>query len=296
MNKHPNSKVTIGFERNIVEIPLNAILPIREVKGYDHSFGKYKAIVASIQTIGIVEPLIVYPNKDAKGTWLLLDGHMRLRALKELHHQMAPCLVSRQDDAYTYNEKVNRISIIQEHRMITKALAGGVTEEEIAKALNIDVKKVTKGKGLLTGLHPEVIQILKDKPISDRALRVFKRVRAYRQIEMANLMVDASNYAFSYAQALLTGTPQDQLAESSKAKNVKGLSAEEIARIEKESESVSREFRIFNEAHGENTLHLTGIRRYVRKLVENTKIKRFLEHRHPELYEELNELATLDSL
>ena len=296
MSSSPHSKITIGFEDKVVKLPLDSILPIRQIKGHDYGFGKYKAIIASIQAIGIVEPLVVYPNKGVKNTWLLLDGHMRLHALKELHHHAAPCLVSCQDDAYTYNDKINRISIIQEHRMITKALASGVTEEEIAKALSIDVTKIVKGKGLLAGLHAETIQILKDKPISERALKILKRVCAYRQIEMANLMVDANNYTFSYAHALLTGTPQDQLAKPAKARKIKGLSAEEMSRIQKESENVSHEFRMFKEAYGENTLQLTTIRRYVRKLIENLKIKRFLEQRHPELYEELSELAALDSL
>ena len=50
------------------------------------------------------------------------------------------CLVSTDDEAFTYNKRVNRIAIIQEHRMILKAIERGVPEERIAKALNIDVK------------------------------------------------------------------------------------------------------------------------------------------------------------
>lgn len=290
------SKVRLGFERRGVELPLAAILPIRQVKPSDGCFGKYRAVLASIRAIDLVEPLVVYPNKGAKGTYLLLDGHLRLKALQELERPTAPCLISTDDDAFTYNDKVNRLSLIQEHRMIMKALEGGVSEKQIADALDLDVKKIVQGKNLLDGLHPEAVQILKEKPISERALRIMKQVKALRQIEMAQLMVSGNNYTFAYARALLVGTSRDQLAKPEEPKKVKGLSAEEIARMEREMEGLERDFRIFQDQFGENTLHLGAAQRYVRKLLDNAKVKKFLHQRHSEILEELNDLAALESL
>lgn len=292
----PPAKVRFGFERRGVELPLSSILPIRQVKPSDGCFGKYRAVLASIRSIGIVEPLVVHPNKGAKGTFLLLDGHLRLKALQELKRVTAPCLVSTDDDAFTYNDKVNRLSLIQEHRMIMKALEGGVSEQQIAEALDLDVKKIVEGKNLLDGLHPEAVQILKEKPITERALRILKQVKALRQIEMAQLMVSGNNYTFAYARALLVGTSRDQLAKPEEPKKVKGLSAEEIARMEREMESLERDFRIFQDQFGQNTLHLGAAQRYVRKLLDNPKVKKFLQQRHPEIFEELADLAVLEAL
>ena len=290
------NKVRLGFERRGIDLPLTAILPIRQVKPADGCFGKYRAVLASIRAIGLVEPLVVHPNKGAKGTYLLLDGHLRLKALQELERPTAPCLVSTDDDAFTYNDKVNRLSLIQEHRMIMKALEGGVSEKQIAEALDLDVRKIIQGKNLLEGLHPEVVQILKDKPITERALRILKQVKALRQIEMSQLMVSGNNYTFAYARALLVGTARDQLAKPEEPKRVKGLSAEEIARVEREMESLERDFRIFQDQFGQNTLHLGAAQRYLRRLLDNTKVKRFLQQRHPEILEELNDIAALESL
>lgn len=290
------NKVRLGFERRGIDLPLTAILPIRQVKPADGCFGKYRAVLASIRAIGLVEPLVVHPNKGAKGTYLLLDGHLRLKALQELERPTAPCLVSTDDDAFTYNDKVNRLSLIQEHRMIMKALEGGVSEKQMAEALDLDVRKIIQGKNLLEGLHPEVVQILKDKPITERALRILKQVKALRQIEMSQLMVSGSNYTFAYARALLVGTARDQLAKPEEPKRVKGLSAEEIARMEREMESLERDFRIFQDQFGQNTLHLGAAQRYLRRLLDNTKVKRFLQQRHPEILEELNDIAALESL
>jgi hypothetical protein len=43
---------------------------------------------------------------------------MRLIALRDLGQDSAPCLVATDDEAYTYNSRVNRLSTIQEHFMI----------------------------------------------------------------------------------------------------------------------------------------------------------------------------------
>ncbi len=290
------AKVRFGFERRGVELPLTAILPIRQVKPSDGCFGKYRAVLASIRAVGLVEPLVVHPNKGAKGTYLLLDGHLRLKALQELERLTAPCLISTDDDAFTYNDKVNRLSLIQEHRMIMKALEGGVSEKQIAEALDLDVKKIIQGKNLLDGLHPEAVQILKEKPITERALRIMKQVKALRQIEMAQLMVSGNNYTFAYARALLVGTNPDQLVKPDEPKKVKGLSSEEIARMEREMESLERDFRIFQDQFGQNTLHLGAAQRYIRKLLDNAKVKKFLQQRHSEILEELNDIAALETL
>lgn len=289
-------KVRIGFEKKPIELQLSDILPIRQVKPIDGCFGKYRTMLASIKAIGLVEPMVVYPNRAARGTYLLLDGHMRLKALQEIGQETAMCLVSTDDDAFTYNDKINRIALIQEHQMIMKAIAGGVTEDAIAKALDIDVKAVASQKRLLDGIHPEAVQLLKDKAITARALGVLKNVKALRQIEMAQLMVSGNNYTFSYARALLVGTSKEQMVKPDEPKKVRGMSAEDVTRMEKEMESMERDFRLFQDQYGENTLHLGAAQRYVRKLLDNAKVKRFLNQRHPEILEELQELATLEAL
>ncbi len=289
-------KVRIGFERRGIELPLSAILPIRQVKPADSCFGKYRAVLASIKAGGLVEPLVVFPNKNDKGTFLLLDGHLRLKALQELGHENALCLISTEDDAFTYNDKVNRLTIIQEHKMVMKALEHGVSEEQIARALDLDVKRIIAGKNLLEGVHPEAVQILKDKPISERALRILKQVKALRQIEMAQLMVSGNNYSYGYTRALLVGTQQEQLVKPDQPKQVKGMSAEDVTRMEQEMKSLERDFRVFQDKFGENTLHLGATQRYVRRVLDNAKVKRFLQQRHPEIMEELADLVALEKL
>ena len=78
-------------------------------------------------------------TSNDRGKYLLLDGHLRIEVLKDRGETEVVCLVSTDDEAFTYNKRVNRLAIIQEHRMILKAVERGVSGGRIAKALNVDV-------------------------------------------------------------------------------------------------------------------------------------------------------------
>jgi hypothetical protein len=77
---------------------------------------------------------------------------------------------------------------------------------------------------------------------------------------------------------------------------VKGLKAEDIAQMEREMESLERDFRIYQDGYGENTLALNVIQRYVKRLIELAQVKRFLNKCYPEILDELTDLASLESL
>lgn len=296
MTSSTTRSITNAFERQTITLPLDRILPIRPMQSSDQAFGKYRTILASIRELGVIEPLVVHPQRGSRENYVLLDGHMRLRALRELGHVDATCLVATNDDAFTYNDKISRVAPIQEHRMIMKAIEQGVTPDDIARALDVDADRIKRSMNLLDGIHPEVVEMLKDKPITDSALRVFKKVKAVRQLDFAHLMVSMGNYSRGYAQALLIATPQEMLVKPESPKNIKGLKPEELAQMEREMETLERDFKIYQDSYGENTLSLNVIQRFVKRLVENPQIARFLSKRYAEIIEELNDLVALDAL
>ncbi|MBX3738968.1 MAG: ParB N-terminal domain-containing protein [Candidatus Didemnitutus sp.] len=289
-------KIEGAFERRTVTLPLDRIMPIRPIQANDQAFGKFRAILASIREIGVIEPMVVHPQRGSRENFVLLDGHMRLRALRELGRAEAVCLVATNDDAFTYNDKISRVAPIQEHRMIMRAIEQGVTPEQIARSLDIDADRIKRSMNLLDGIHPDVVEMLKDKPITDSALRVFKKVKAMRQLDFAHLMVSMGNYTRGYAQALLIATPPDMLVKPQAPKSVKGLKPEELAQMEREMETLERDFRAHQDGYGENTLSLNVVQRFVKRLTENPQVARFLTKRYPEILEELNDLVALEAL
>jgi hypothetical protein len=56
----------------------------------------------------------LYLSQDAKAEmFILLDGHLRLEAVKQLGQTHVRCLIATDDEAYTYNKRVNRIALLK---------------------------------------------------------------------------------------------------------------------------------------------------------------------------------------
>jgi hypothetical protein len=60
---------------------------------------------------------------------------------------------------------VNRLAAIQAHKMIMRAVKNGVAPERIAEALNMNVEFIHANMNLLVGIHPDVVEWMKDKQV-----------------------------------------------------------------------------------------------------------------------------------
>jgi hypothetical protein len=195
------------------------------------------------------------------------------------------------DEGFTYNHKVNRLSAIQEHFMILRAIKNGLSEERIARSLDVDVASIRQKRDLLDGICPEAVQLLKDRHHTGNALRELRKVRPMRQIEIAELMCSANNFSVGYAKCLVAASPADLLTDAERGKEVRGLSPEDISRMEHEMESLGREFKLIEESHGKNVLNLVLVVGYLRKILENARVLRYLTQRHPEILSEFQKLV-----
>ena len=92
------SDMKIGFEMRRVQIALADILPVRHVKDPQDNIKRYRTIRASIKEVGLIEPLVVYPQKGMPGKYLLLDGHLRHYALRDLGKTEAECIIASDDE------------------------------------------------------------------------------------------------------------------------------------------------------------------------------------------------------
>lgn len=87
---------------------------------------------------------MVAPDAAHAGSYFIVDGHLRIEALRDLGVSSIDCLVSTDDKAFTYNKRVNRLSPPQEHRMIARAIARGFPESRLAEALGINVSAIQR--------------------------------------------------------------------------------------------------------------------------------------------------------
>lgn len=288
--------IKIGFDVSTLILSIEHIVPLKIITPKQRASHKYKIIKNSIDNIGIIEPIVVAKDRHAKNQYLLLDGHMRLDILKASGAKEVLCLQSTDDESFTYNKHINRLSTIQEHKMIQKAVERGVSESKIAQALSVDVASIIRKRNLLAGICEEASNLLKDKMVPSNVFIILKRMHSIRQIEAATLMNDAGMYSLSYAQAILAATPADQLIDPDKPKKIKGLDPEQMARMESEMASLQREYRLIEENYGTDVLNLTLAQGYLRKILCNARIVRYLAQHQPEILNEFQKIAELSSL
>lgn len=289
-------KIKLGFETETVTLQINEIIPLKVVAPNIREKVKYKQIFASIKEVGIIEPPAVTPCNDKSGRYYLLDGHLRIEALKDLKEKQVTCLISTDDEAFTYNKHINRLSTIQEHKMIVRAVERGVSEEKIAKALNVDVRSIILKRKMLDGVCKEAVDMLKDKMVSGGVFRILKKMKPMRQIECAELMNSMNVYTVPYAKALLAGTPKERLIEPEKPRKIKGIDEEQMARMQSEMLSLENEYKVIEDTLGSSVLNLTVAKGYVSKLMENAKVVRYLAQNYPEILEEFQKITEMQSI
>ena len=285
-------ELKIAFESSSLRIPLSQIQPLREVSDRVRKSVKYNQIAASIREVGIIEPPVVVRDRDDPELFHLLDGHLRVEISKEQGIKAVVCLVATDDEAFTYNKRVNRLAIIQEHKMIMTAIQKGVPEERLARALNVNISSIRSRRRLLEGICPEAADLLRDKHVPINSFHELRKLKPMRQIEAADLMVAMNRYTISYARSLVAATPDSQLVEK-KQKKLKGLTPEQIARMETESANLQREFKMIEQDYGADHLDLVLAVGYIGRLLSNAKLVRYLAQYQPEILAEFQKISEL---
>ncbi|MCB4862719.1 ParB N-terminal domain-containing protein [Sphingobium sp. PNB] len=286
----PHKSIAQAFENATLRINLSEILPLREVSDQVKKSVKYAQIAASIGEVGIIEPPVVVRDPHIPDQYHLLDGHLRVQILIERGDSEVVCLVATQDEAFTYNKRVNRIAIIQEHKMILNAIRKGVSEERLARALNVNIANIRSKRNLLRGICPEAAALLNDKHLPLAAFVELRKLKPLRQIEAAELMIAMNRFSTGYAKSLVAATSEDQLVEG-RRKIMKGLTSEQIALMERESASLDREFKLVEQTYGADHLDLVLAIGYVNRLLSNARIVRYLAHHHSDILGEFQKIV-----
>lgn len=291
-------QVDVGFSLDCVAIPATSILPSRKVPDILHVSKKVSQIRSSIEEIGLIEPLSVTHLIKQTGKHMLLDGHIRFQVLQGLGLTEMPCLIAKDDEGYTYNNRVNRLSSIQEHVMIRRAIERGVSPDRLAKALNVDTSYVKKKAKLLDGICAEAQELLKDRMFSVNLSCFLRQMKPTRQVECVELMLAANNVTASYAEAMLLATPPSELADGKKKapRIASGVTQEQMAKMEREMATVQGKYKAVEQSYGQDVLNLVVARAYLVRLLGNSAVVRYLKKRQPDLLVEFEAIAKTASL
>lgn len=290
------STVALGFMLQPIMVPITHILPSRQLPGTFACGAKYKQIRASIDDVGLIEPLSVAPKASGSSHYFLLDGHIRLSVLREIGETEVPCLVAKDDESYTYNARLNRVSSIQEHIMICRTIDRGVSPARLAKALNLNIDTLKRKRDLLDGICKEAVLLLRDREFSPKVMALLRKMKSTRQIECVELMLSANNLTAPYAQALLMATPASQLVEGKTKPKVAGVTPEQLAKMEAEMQNVQVQYKLVESSYADDMMHLTLTQTYLGKLLKNVAVTDYLRHSYPGVLEELGSIVRIETM
>jgi hypothetical protein len=267
-----------AFRTNIVMLPLTSIVP-QKLDAPDLVRSTiFKQILASIREIGLIEPLVVYPQEG--NGFLLLDGHLRLEALKILGRKEVNCIISIDDESYTYNKRVNHIPPVAQHFMIVEALKSGVAEERLAATLNINIGAVRKRVQMLDGICGEVVEMLRDRKISLELFPLLRKMKPIGQIATVELMVLRNDYSVAFAKTRLAISPPSLLSKTSKARQIKANAEAADSLLNDDTDGLIQNLKAIEETYGTDVLTLTVACAYLERLFNEEKPRLYLERHH----------------
>ncbi|MBS0126843.1 plasmid partitioning protein RepB C-terminal domain-containing protein [Thetidibacter halocola] len=280
-----------GFEANLRRIEIAAILPVKQLPVTVPKSQKYAQIAASIREVGLIEPPVVARAAGQDGAFILLDGHVRLHVLKEMGETTVTCLVATDDESFTYNKRISRLATIQEHKMILRAVERGVSEARIAAALNVDVALIRRKRTLLNGICPEAAELLKARHCPINSFRALRKMKPLRQIQAAELMIAANNYTVPFVDAILAATDPGDLVDPASKKETPGVTREQAERMKIEMANLQKNIKLIEGTLGPDHLRLVVAGRYVKRLLQNDRLARYLDKNHGEILGEFRQIV-----
>jgi ParB/RepB/Spo0J family partition protein len=261
-----------------LDIAIGRLRPLR-----DRKIGKqeYDRILASIKAIGLIEPLIVYPEGES---YVILDGVQRYRALLELGVETVPCILGKQREAFTGNRMVNRVSPVQETRMIQKSL-GELDEKTIAAALGISGIAYRMKKTLLKRLHSDVANAFDQNKVTQACAIELTHVKPERQKEILSAMEGYNDYSIAFARSLILKTPAP-LREPRRGKHDPwDKTAQHKNNLLKKLAEAEQKHDFYSRLYKQYTVDLLRLAIFARSLLTNGRIRVYLDQHYSTIVE-----------
>jgi ParB family chromosome partitioning protein len=228
-----------------LDIPIIRLRPLRDRHVTKR---EYDRILATLKAIGLIEPLIVYPDGD---DYVILDGVQRYRVFLDLGIEVVPCIVGKRREAFTGNRMVNRVSPVQENRMIEQSMEE-LDENTIATTLGIAGISHRLKKTLLKQLHPDAAA----------ALDGFK------------------DYSVAFARTLILKTPPAQRDNRKRKRDPWDKTADRKNDLLKQLADAEQKHDFYSRLYKQYTVDLLRLAIFARELLSRAKVKEYLEQHH----------------
>lgn len=139
------------------------------------------------------------------------------------------------DETCIYSHRINRLSTIEEHYMIRRAIDRGVSKELLARVFCVNLSSIN----LLEGICLDAIARLQGKQFTPGITRVLRNMKAAWQVEAVELVVASNTITVAHADALFKASPPEQRTDFKPTERDKQQAPiEQIVNLEKEMSRV----------------------------------------------------------
>src|ERR1035437_7970314 len=253
-----------------LDIPIIRLRPLRDRKVPKRAYDK---ILASIKAIGLLEPLIVYPDGE---DYVILDGAQRYRALLELGVEVVPCILGKRRETFTSDRMVNQVSPIQESRMIEKSLTE-LDEQTISSTLGLVRINHRLKKLLLQQLHPDVALAFDQGKLGRMCAQELTYVKPQLQKDVLTAMDGYKDYSVAFARTMNLKTPP-ALRDTRKRKHDPwDKTAQKKNDLLKQLSQAEEKHDFYSRLYKQYTIDLLRLAIYARSLLTNNRIRAYLD-------------------
>jgi len=263
------------------DVDIEKLVPLKERDINLRKHRGYKRILSSISTIGLIEPLCVYKeNSD----YIILDGFLRYKALQQLGAKTAPCIIYSTKEAYTFNRMINKLSAVQESRMLRESLKK-IDQNTVADVFGIKSIQYRLGTDLLSQLDQKIISAVDKSVMSRRCAKELTYVKRPRQIEILQEMEKSEDHSISFARAMVIKTPAGMRNKTKKDKKPWHENSERKQMLVSKLEGVQKRYDFYTNLYRQYSADLLKLYIYVRKLITNDRVRTYLDINYPEILE-----------
>ena len=268
------------------DVDIEKLVPLKERDINLRKNRGYKKILSSINTVGLIEPLCAYREN---GHYVILDGFLRYKALQQLGAKTIPCLIYPNKEAYTFNRMVNKMSAVQESRMLRESLKK-IDHSTIAEVFNLKSLQYRLGTDMLKHLDQKIISSIDKGLMSRRCARELTYVKLPRQVEILKEMEKTGDFSISFARAMVIKTPVRMRNKNKKDKRPWQDNSERKQELVSKLEAVQKRYDFYTNLYRQYSADLLKVYIYVRKLITNNKARTFLDINHPEVLERFEKI------
>jgi hypothetical protein len=141
---------------------------------------------------------------------------------------------------------------------------------------------------------PEAASLLKNRQAAPKVFSVLKKMKPYRQIEAAEMMVAANKFTATYAGMILVATRSEALVDDPKSKKRDEILPEDLAKLEAEMERLRQDCQAVEDEIGDTMLSLVVAKSFMARLLRNENIHGHLKRHHGDLLASL--VSTMDAI